>query len=809
MGAAAAMTPPRSQGTHDPTHLAPHTPPRGALGTYAEDLDGLPNIFITPTKGKQPAGANPRQAGSAGTNSHSSKSPTGIEDDPLIANILYLQQQQREFGENNPLRNIDKAKPGTIARRTRSQVPLVDADWNDLDLLGFDASGNATAASPTSENEDAPEYWQFLHGLHNGGPDFDLDDSDANDAEYDFLKDEAMAKADEPSDEFRTDKAVRITKEELKFIQETAKDLERADNPGMDTYASLLSTTQPSRGANLHLAKQQVPEPASKKAPSKKKDKAERNAKKRKMQKFLDLADRFKPAPSLSPFKAPAVRAKLQQQLCQHLQLLVQQLVLIRSKRSDKDQPGDDKDSSLLESKVEAMIKEVEGKLLGATARGGGSIFYVDAMADLLLQLDARAARGAPKEASASLTLLSKADLKALVHGANRHPFFRSELVPACLIKTKHTKHRRLKWHIAEDRLLALGVIVMRGNFEEIKRHYFGENKTVKQMLNRFQNAALGDRVKAKDKATQPLIAVRDKELTLRQFYNQYLAVTKCEPTRSGHARSMQPPAAPGGRRGGRVKTKSDSERAADANAVQPLAENGLNKPCNMPSHHSVARLPHRDAAARAKPPPATRVKEFHEGCVLSMDGESSTEGRPQRTNEFKEEDMDAEADNPRPQRSEYFVEHSMDDELKRPKRTEHYATFDLDDASSSSTSLQAVLVHALKKPFDSLAVVASSRRQTELVNDQRRRNTPGESKKAPDKPQAGPTLNKSGWTRDQDKQILLQWKKTKGNWSAAVSQKLAKTGIFPRKTHAHITSRYKELMAKLQKAKRKKSKLK
>ena len=354
---------------------------------------------------------------------------------------------------------------------------------------GFDDNGdsNVNSASPDTENEDAPEYWQFLHGLHNDGSNLDFSD-DADDGEYDFLKDEAIAQADEPIDEFRTDKAVRITKDELKFIQETTKDLEREDSyPHLSAH---LQSPAHSKSAKRANSTKQAGDSAEENKKLKKLAKLEK-AKRNKLQKFVIFADKFKPAVSAAPFKAPKTRDTLQRQLCQHLQLLVQQLILV-SKKGDSD-------SKAMVPKIEEMIKQVETRVHQAAP-----MFNIDSMRVLLHTVSCiRPTRrtqhsDVPLPLQLSLVDLDFKKLTALVHGEKANLFFQPELVPKGVYKDNKMKLKRLRWLSAEDRLLAIGVVMMRGNFEEIKLKYFGNNKTVKQMLTRFQNSAQADRRKVR-----------------------------------------------------------------------------------------------------------------------------------------------------------------------------------------------------------------------------------------------------------------------------------------------------------------------
>lgn len=103
------------------------------------EFSGLPNLFSTPTKAPAPGRAGAGDGAAVASAGSNTKSPTSLEDDPLIANslrFLSMQQNNYQLGDKNPLRDLDKAKPGTISRRTRSQHTLVDAGWDELDLLG-------------------------------------------------------------------------------------------------------------------------------------------------------------------------------------------------------------------------------------------------------------------------------------------------------------------------------------------------------------------------------------------------------------------------------------------------------------------------------------------------------------------------------------------------------------------------------------------------------------------------------------------------------------------------------------------------
>ena len=292
------------------------------------------------------------------------------------------------------------------------------------------------------------------------------------------------------------------------------------------------------------------------------------------------------------------------------------------------------------------------------------------------------------------------------------------------------------------------------------------------------------------DTDTQPLVAMRQKEMTLSKIYSQFLRGSKLSLPTNNNTGNL--PLHSAENTHASLAPLANGEHSVQAYSHNHYHRNGQNKTVhNMPSHFNTFQRGSAESSAPYASAPGHRVERRSEFQEASMDGDSSAEIRPQRTDTFEEESMDIEMDGtPRPRRSQYFMEDSMDDDLGRPPRTQKYQEFDIDDASSSSTSLHGTPIGAVKKPLDSLAVVASSCRQTELVKDQKRRGSTKDSKKA-ERSQPVRSPPKSVWTREQDKDILLTWKTQRG-WPDGAARGLAKKkdNSFGGKTQQQVCAR-------------------
>ncbi|XP_019719186.1 GON-4-like protein isoform X1 [Hippocampus comes] len=113
-----------------------------------------------------------------------------------------------------------------LAFRTRSKLPLVNVPLEQLEaeLLAPDITADMYEQSPARKEEDC--HWaRWLHGLMAADNGEEADDDD--DPEYNFLDD-----LDEPDlEDYRTDRAVQITKREVSELLEELFDTLQDDQP--------------------------------------------------------------------------------------------------------------------------------------------------------------------------------------------------------------------------------------------------------------------------------------------------------------------------------------------------------------------------------------------------------------------------------------------------------------------------------------------------------------------------------------------------------------------------------------------------
>ncbi|KAK5609357.1 hypothetical protein CRENBAI_010778 [Crenichthys baileyi] len=126
---------------------------------------------------------------------------------------------------------------GCLAFRTRSKLPLVNVPLDQLEaeLLAPDITADMYDQSPAQLEED--RHWtKWLQGLMAPGPEDEADDDD--DPEYNILDD-----LDEPDlEDYRTDRAVQITKKEVnELLEELFETLQEEEVPTEEQEAPLVT----------------------------------------------------------------------------------------------------------------------------------------------------------------------------------------------------------------------------------------------------------------------------------------------------------------------------------------------------------------------------------------------------------------------------------------------------------------------------------------------------------------------------------------------------------------------------------------
>ncbi|XP_035991560.1 GON-4-like protein isoform X2 [Fundulus heteroclitus] len=143
--------------------------------------------------------------------------------------------------ERKPGADDNDGNKGCLAFRTRSKLPLVNIPLDQLEaeLLAPDITADMYDQSPAQLEED--RHWtKWLQGLMAPGPEDDADDDD--DPEYNFLDD-----LDEPDvEDYRTDRAVQITKKEVnELLEELFEALQEEEAPAEEEEQEAPSVTAP------------------------------------------------------------------------------------------------------------------------------------------------------------------------------------------------------------------------------------------------------------------------------------------------------------------------------------------------------------------------------------------------------------------------------------------------------------------------------------------------------------------------------------------------------------------------------------
>ncbi|EDV27028.1 uncharacterized protein TRIADDRAFT_54540 [Trichoplax adhaerens] len=174
--------------------------------------------------------------------------------------------------ENNSFRSLsdnDNCNEDTIAKRTRSQCPL-----DDLSLEELDASTDTPDTTPElpvvyssrikDESDEDDTYWrEWLKGAVYHNDDYLMDDNELDDVEYNFLTEQEP----EEIEEFRNDKAVRISQREIAELFDNLEELYEISNVPDVSLVNNNSETEPiTTNLNEHEIKysdEAIPTPIS------------------------------------------------------------------------------------------------------------------------------------------------------------------------------------------------------------------------------------------------------------------------------------------------------------------------------------------------------------------------------------------------------------------------------------------------------------------------------------------------------------------------------------------------------------------
>ncbi|XP_057684498.1 GON-4-like protein isoform X2 [Corythoichthys intestinalis] len=333
----------------------------------------------------------------------------------------------------------DAGEGGLMAYRTRSKRPLRDVPLGRLEaeLRAPDITPDLYDCGAAPEDSD---WTDWLRGLmtSEGGDDEECDDED--DPEYNFLAD-----VDEPDrEDYRDDKAVRITKKEVNQLMEELFETLKEDAAGREADEDRREEERQPREEARPAAATDPPA-------------GERLTVKRQLA-YLRSAPRS--APCERPLRLDGKhRRALRQQVQQHVQLLLQ----IHLLTSPVEGLGDEaKTTRQFLFELDALAQR--GEL--TTPSGRGSAFGASNLRGALQLLEelrerpvALAAQKCTPDARGQMRSFPTMPAELAWIFATRPVFLYPQLLPRVSLDPAHfCPRRRAGFTAAEDRLLALGL---------------------------------------------------------------------------------------------------------------------------------------------------------------------------------------------------------------------------------------------------------------------------------------------------------------------------------------------------------------
>ncbi|XP_077383906.1 GON-4-like protein isoform X2 [Festucalex cinctus] len=354
---------------------------------------------------------------------------------------------------------------GGLALRTRSKLRLVNVPLEQLEaeLLAPDITADMYEQSPARKKED--RHWaRWLHGLMRADNEEEADDDD--DPEYNFLDD-----LDEPDlEDYRTDRAVQITKREVNELLEELFGTLQDQQPAEEEEEE--DGREQEAGPKFNVPQPLCLEPALAGAVLSTQRRALRQQLPAPHRRALqDTTNRpWPPPPAHAPWLLPgplcpnsAHKLQLQQQMQQHVQLLTQVHLLSRGVDVLKHEASVTK--HFLEELQRFAVRQ-EQLLRVSWFRACN----LQGALDLLGEMERRADRPPPPP-TASRRWLPAMSSTSSGHAfpvlpsdaawllATRSVFLYPELLPVCsLDPSQHKRPHRSIFTTGEDGLIVLGL---------------------------------------------------------------------------------------------------------------------------------------------------------------------------------------------------------------------------------------------------------------------------------------------------------------------------------------------------------------
>lgn len=376
-----------------------------------------------------------------------------------------------------------------IAFRTRSKMPLKDVPLGQLEAELRAPDITPDMYDPNTADDEDWKMW--LGGLMNDdvGNEDEADDDD--DPEYNFLED-----LDEPdTEDFRTDRAVRITKKEVEELFETFQDemgFSNMEDDGPEEEEHV-AESRPNFNTPQALRFEEPLANLLNEQHRTVKELLEQLKMKKSSAKPQQEVERVKPRAEKVPqtlILDPAQRKRLQQQMQQHVQLLTQIHLLAASN---------------LNLSSEASTTKIFLKELGMFAQSSVALHHqfnpkfqtlfqpCNLMGAMQLIEDFSthvsvdwSPRKTVKKTASEFPCLPKQVAWIL---ATSKVFMYPELLPVCSLKAKNPKHK-MTFTKAEDNLLALGLKHFEGTEfpKPLISKYLLTCKTAHQLTVRIKN---------------------------------------------------------------------------------------------------------------------------------------------------------------------------------------------------------------------------------------------------------------------------------------------------------------------------------
>ncbi|XP_017285076.1 GON-4-like protein isoform X2 [Kryptolebias marmoratus] len=420
-------------------------------------------------------------------------SPKGVTDSVFLEKLHAVEEELADCMEPYQPLSESEDESGVMAYRTRSKRPLRDVPLGQLEaeLRAPDITPDMYDSSSAPEDK---EWTGWLRGLMSSDVDNEEECDDEDDPEYNFLAD-----TDEPDlEDYRDDKAVRITKKEVNELMEELFETLKEDLAGQEVddegHEEEEEPQEETQTVQTHTFEEQHTGPADDEAED------EPITELRTVRQQLALIRKRRqtnasygthcPEPYMLKLNAPQ-KQRLEQQLQQHVQLLTQ-IHLLTSPVPKLHSEAETTRQFLFELDVLAQRGELIGSAGRPAFRSAFRVSNLQEALELLEELKQNPIDYQPQhhkpDARGHMRCfpVMPAELAWLI--ATRSVFLYPELLPcASLDPAMYCPRRTAAFTAAEDCLLVLGLRNMEGACDPPKLvSQFLLRKTVVQVRRRI-----------------------------------------------------------------------------------------------------------------------------------------------------------------------------------------------------------------------------------------------------------------------------------------------------------------------------------